>query len=151
MEPEFKSLPAFTIVGAHHRGETANAEIPALWQKHGFRLSQLESSQPGVYFGLCDNFDCATRQFDYVAGVAIDPESATPEGYVRWEVPAQNYAVFSTTLPKLMETFHAIQSEWLPTSGKRHAGGPEFERYGPDFDGDPSQPLTLWIPIQEAL
>ncbi|MGC4047902.1 MAG: GyrI-like domain-containing protein [Armatimonas sp.] len=148
MEPKFESLPAFVVVGAHHRGAPGNGEIPGLWQANGQRLSQLPSTQPGHFYGICDNFDMTSNEFDYVAGIASEPDAEIPEGYVRWEVPAQSYAVFSTPIAKIQDAYHYIHSTWMPTSGKTHGMGPELEHYGPDFDEDPSMPLTIWIPIQ---
>lgn len=148
MEPRFESLPAFVVVGALHRGAPGNGEIPGLWQANGQRLSQLPSPQQGHFYGICDNFDMANNVFDYVAGVAFDPEAEVPEGYVRWEVPAQDYVVFGTPVGNIRDAYHYIHSTWFPSSGKTHSGGAELEHYGPDFDEDPTMPLTIWIPIQ---
>jgi AraC family transcriptional regulator len=146
MEPRIVSLPAFVVAGFLHHGNSDNGELPALWERVGPTLSALPSTEPDVYYGVIDHFDEATKTFDYVAGRPVAPDSLPQEGNVRWEIPAQTYAVFSCTLKTLMPTFGAAY-QWVGASGRARAEGPEFERYGPDFDESPEQPLTLWIPI----
>jgi AraC family transcriptional regulator len=72
-----------------------------------------------------------------------------PEGMACFEVPGGKYAVFTTTLPKLGETFQYAYSTWLPQSGYQHADGPDFELYGEYFNPqDPESEFEVYIPIQ---
>jgi AraC family transcriptional regulator len=46
-------------------------------------------------------------------------------------------------------TFHAIFNTWLPESGHRIAEGPEFEKYGKDFDPQRGTgTVEIWIPVE---
>jgi predicted transcriptional regulator YdeE len=49
-----------------------------------------------------------------------------------------------------MDTIQHARQVWFPASGYIRAAGPEFERYGPDFDEQPEKPLTLWMPVEKA-
>ena len=150
MEPRIVEKAGFVIAGAHHHGNTNKGELPALWEKWGPTLAAVSSAEPGVFFGALKNFDPATRTFDYLAAVALEPDAPTPEGFVHWEISAQTYAVFDTTLATLTDTIHQIHATWFPSSGYAHSGGTEFERYDADFDEQPEKPLTFWMPVVNA-
>jgi predicted transcriptional regulator YdeE len=64
-------------------------------------------------------------------------------------VPGGRYAVFSTTLPKIGETFMYAYKTWMPEAGYEASGGPDFELYDPSFDNqDPESQFELYIPIK---
>ena len=145
MQPQILTKPAFTLLGfSNHRG--APDAIPALWQQNGPTLAGFSSAEPGVFYGALDHFDPADKSFEYIAAIAT-ADAVVPDGMVLWEVPAQTSAVFDCTLATLKDTFHTAYQSWLPTSGYQRPTGPEFERYDERFDTDPTQPLTLWIPV----
>jgi AraC family transcriptional regulator len=150
MEPKIVSRPAFTVVGLKYRGKNENNEIPQLWQQLDPRAKEIKDMVgPPVAYGISANVDHATGEFDYVAGFEVSSAETVPEGMVSFEVPGGKYAVFTTTLPKIGETFHNAYHTWLPQAGCAPAGGPELELYDERFDPrDPSSTFDLYIPIK---
>lgn len=150
MRPKIVSRPAFAVVGMKVRGQNENNEIPQMWQALGPRVPEIRNiADDRVAYGISANMDENTGEFDYVAGFEVSTAEEIPEGMVRFEVPGGKYAVFSTTLPKIGETFHNAYHTWLPESGYQAAGGPEFEVYDEQFDSqDPSSEFDLYIPVQ---
>jgi AraC family transcriptional regulator len=146
MEMRIQNLPAFVVVGARHQGGMQSGEISQFWEQWGEAVTEQAASEPGVSYGLTVGFEGATMTIDYLAAVPVAADAAVPEGMVRWEVPAQTYAVFDCTLATLSETIMKVYHDWLPRSGYQRGYGPELERYDPTFD-TPEQPLTFWLPI----
>jgi AraC family transcriptional regulator len=138
MEPKIVSRPGSTVVGIKYRGKNENNEIPQIWQALDPRVEEISA-----------NMDMATGEFDYIAGFEVSSAEAVPEGMVSFEVPGGKYAVFTTTLPKIGETFHNAYDAWLPQASYQPAGGPEFELYDERFDPqDPNSTFELYIPIK---
>jgi AraC family transcriptional regulator len=150
MEPKIVHREAFTVIGMHYRGKNENNEIPQLWQALGPRFQALENvANQQVAYGISANMDEKTKEFDYVAGFEVSDPEDIPEGMVRWEVPAAEYVVFTTTLPAIGDTFHQAYDNWLPQSGYQPTGGPEFELYDERFDPqDPDSKFDLYIPVE---
>lgn len=152
MEPKIVSKPGFTVTGMLQRGKMGAANtIPQLWTQFGPRMHTIpQVVHPEVCYGLMDHYDEQTGEFDYVAACEVESNAAAPDDMVRWEVPAQTYAVFTTTLPQVGAAFDEIYQRWLPASGYRHAASPEFECYGPTFDpANPSAEMEIYIPISK--
>lgn len=149
MQPQFVTKPAFTVVGLRIRAKAMSAEIPALWGQFGPRMGEVpQLAEPGASYGLMDNFDQELSELDYMAGESVIQTGDLPAGMTRWEVPANTYAVFETTIPTIGETYGHIYNTWLPSSGYQHAAGPYFERYGETFEpDDPTSTLAIYIPV----
>ena len=150
MEPKIVERGAFTVVGMKYRGKNENNEIPQLWQALGPRTGEIEHmADDSAAYGICANMDMDTGAFDYIAGFEVSSAEGVPEGMVAFEVPGGKYAVFTTTLPQIGETFHNAYHTWLPQSGYQPRGGPEFELYDEQFDPqDPNSEFDLYIPIK---
>ena len=150
MEPKIVTRERFTVVGMHYRGKNEHNEIPQLWGVFGPRMSEVKDvANPSVCYGISDNMDPTTGEFDYIAGLEVRMAEEVPEGMVRWEVPAGRYTVLTTTLPKIGETFQHAYHEWLPGSDYEHRPGPDFEVYDDSFDSqDPSSQFDVYIPIK---
>ena len=146
MQPQFVTKPAFIVVGLLLHTQPMTPEIPQLWDKFDPRIDEIQHlSEPHVSYGLMESFDQMSR-LDYMAGVSVETADVLPEGMSRWNVPANTYAVFETTLPTIGDTFGYIYNTWLPASGYRQAAGPYFERYGETFSPD-NPILSIYIPI----
>jgi predicted transcriptional regulator YdeE len=150
MEPKIARKEAFSIVGMHYRGNNAEGEIPQIWRKVGPRMSEIKNIvEHGAAYGVSDNMDQATGEFDYIAGFAVSDVKEVPEGMVNWQIPGGQYAVFRTTLPKLGDTFKYAYYEWLPKSEYEHRPGPDLELYDEAFDAtDPNSEFEVYVPIQ---
>jgi AraC family transcriptional regulator len=150
-EPKITSKPAFSVVGMKYRGKNEQNEVPQLWDQFMTREGEIkEKLDPNVCYGVMDNFDENSGEFDYVAAFEVEGEVEIPEGMVKWEVPEQTYAVFTCTLPTIREAYQYAYKSWLPGSGYQRAADPEFELYGQDFDHrDPNSPMYLYIPVKK--
>jgi AraC family transcriptional regulator len=150
MEPRIVKREAFSVVGMHCRGRNQGGEIPEMWREFGPRVPEIKNIvEDSVAYGISDNMDPDTGEFDYVAGFEVSDAQEVPEGMVHWQVPGGRYAVFRTTLPNLGETFKYVYYEWLPKSGYEHRPGPDLELYEEAFDAkDPDSEFEVYVPIQ---
>ena len=150
MQPKFVTKPAFTVVGLLIHTKGKSPEIPQLWDQFVPRIDEIKHrAEPYESYGLMDRFDRATGAMDYMAGNSVKTVGELPVGMSRWDVPANTYAVFETTLSKIGEAFDDALGTWLPTSGYRQVAAPYFERYGEDFS--PNNPvLTIYLPVEKV-
>ena len=150
-EPKIVERPAFIIVGKLYRGKNENKEIPQLWQSYGPQMHQIKNvKNQHICYGVMDNFDQESKEFDYVAAQEVSQVEDPPEGLVSWEIPECTYAVFTCTLPTISETFDYIYHKWLPASGYEHSPSLEFELYDERFHPEkPQSELDIYIPIKK--
>jgi AraC family transcriptional regulator len=150
MKTRIVTKPAFTVVGMKYHGKNQNNEIPQLWRKFGPHMHEVKHIlQPNVAYGVMGNYEEATGEFDYMAALEVERTADVAEGMTAWTIPAQTYAVFPCTLDTIRETYDTIYQRWLPTSGYRHADGPEFELYDERFDTtNPASMMFVYIPIE---
>lgn len=148
MEPTFVTKPAFTVVGLLLHTKPMAAEIPQLWDHFVPRMDEVAHiAEPHVSYGLMAH-DQSMTKLDYMAGNAVTQVDEVPAGMARWDVPANTYAVFETTLATIGETFGHIYNTWLPTAGYQQVAAPYFERYGEAFS--PEHPvLSIYIPVSK--
>lgn len=151
MEPKFVTKPAFSVAGLLYHGKPMSSEIPQLWTKFMEQASDVQQGiHPEVCYGVCDHFDEKTGDFDYLAAVEVVADAVQTAPIVKWDLPAQEYAVFTTTLPKIGETFDYIYQRWLPGSGYQRGMGPEFEFYPETFEPeDPASEFDVAIPVKK--
>ncbi len=152
MDPKIITKSAFTIVGMKYHGQNKHNEIPQLWGEFMPHTAEIERVvNPNICYGACGAMDEKTGEFDYLAAFEVGEEAAAPEGMERWNIPANEYAVFTCTLPTIHATFDHIYGEWLPQSPYKRAPGAELELYDETFDpNDPDSILYLYIPVQKA-
>ncbi len=152
VEVKIVSRPAFTVAGMLYRGNNSNNEIPQLWEQFGPKMGILPHRVDAqTCYGVCDAFDEEAKVFDYIAGCEVKPGEQMPKGIVTRAIPAQTYAVFTTTLPEIQATMGYIYGTWMPSSEYKRGDGPEFELYGEDFDpDDPASRLYIYVPVVEA-
>ncbi|WP_256380231.1 GyrI-like domain-containing protein [Geobacillus sp. GHH01] len=103
------------------------------------------------YFALNTNSGTQSKQvMDY--WVATEYDGDTPDGLLKFEVPASKWVVFEVHGPmpdSMQKAWNQIFSEWLPSSGYEHAGKPALEVY---TDEDPFSPdfySEIWIPVNK--
>ena len=149
MEAKIVTIPAFTVAGMLYRGKNENREIPQLWQKFGPRMQEIKHAvKEPIAYGVMDNFDAESGEFDYMAALKVSSAEDIPEGMASWEIPESKYAVASCTLPTIHEIFKALY-DWIPASGYERAPGPELEWYDERFDPEqPHSELDIYIPIK---
>ncbi len=152
MEPRFVSLPAFTLAGMMMRVRPGGKVPGQLWDEFGPRMGEIRHmTGPEMAYGLTDNMDMGSGEFDYMAGVQVSGADDIPDGMVAYGVPAQTYAVFPCTIPTLREVFDHIYGVWLPSSGYVRTAGPELELYDETFDpSDSGSIFDVYIPVQKG-
>ena len=148
MQPHFVTKPAFTVVGLLIHTKPMTPEIPQLWDKFVPRMAEIQhEAEPHVSYGVMAHNE-AMSQLDYMAGNAVNQVDELPTGLSRWDIPANTYAVFETTIATIGETFGYIFNNWLPTAAYQPVNAPYFERYGEDFSPD-HPTLSIYIPVEQ--
>ena len=149
--------PALRIAGlGADFDETTVHGIPELWDRFEPRLP-LPSQAGGGTFGVC----CAGPEgqslkmgLHYIAGVAIAPDAAPPEGLEVIELPARSYLVFRQVLdggplhPQMQAAVREIWGQRVPASGCALARAPDLEVYPDAFHPEtPGAWVEWWIPV----
>jgi AraC family transcriptional regulator len=149
MEPRIVRRPALTLVGFSYRGRNQQNEIANMWRHFNMRVGDIKQVvDRHIAYGVMDNYDEESGEFDYLAAVEVAPGAPIPAGMTCWHVPAQIYAVFGCAQSSLLDTYDHIYDEWLPASAFVRDFGPEFELYDSGFDpDDPESPLCLFVPV----
>lgn len=162
MKYRMVSKEAFRVVGIHGRVrlvyEGINPEIAGMFRSLDettiATLKELSNTEPR---GLIQATDHASgdleegTSLEHYIGAATTREC--PEGMACLEVAAGDWAVFATEgpFPKTMQDVWArIYSEWFPSSGYQHAGGPSLVwSESPDVTS-PTYRNEIWIPVAAA-
>ncbi len=155
MEPEFKDLEAFRLIGLEGSFDPSTAGgIPPLWAQFSARYGEIEGQIGKTSYGLSRLTDRQTGAFDYMAGVATAPDAPVPEGMSEALVPGGRYAVFTHVVgdegmqPGLMKTFQHIFGVWLPQSGYAPAEF-NFELYDERLDPQTMQgAFDIYVPAR---
>jgi predicted transcriptional regulator YdeE len=96
------------VVGPRYHGKNENNEIPQMWQAFHPRIGEIKNMVTDrLAYGISASMDLETGEFDYIAGFEVSGGKEVPEGMVAFEVPGGRYAVFTTTLLKIGETFQS--------------------------------------------
>lgn len=159
VEMDYKILEkdAFQVVGKGIQTSTVNGEnhreIPMFWEEsnsNGF-VEELEKScgRMGI-LGVCMEFDATQEKLTYLIGAERNGQHK-PSEWEEKEIPASTWAVFESVgaMPDAMQkTWERIFSEWFPSTGYEHAGGPELEVYFAKGDTTADDyRCEVWIPI----
>lgn len=134
--------------------ENTNAVITRFWDDNigNGAIGQFHRDI-GLEYNICLNaalFNFRKSTFSYMICYEM-PSSRTLGGYSVLSVPSFTWAVFSTPEHTAKETTEIVRNmrkriftEWFPTSGYIHAGGPEFEMFHNNND---KFVIEIWIPI----
>ena len=142
-----ETRPGFEVIGMKYRGRNEKTEVPELWESFVPRMGEIKNrADLAASYGVMDNYDEDSGEFDYIACVEVSSSEEVPQGMVSAKIPDQTYAVFRATLPKIKEAFGQIYGEWFPESRYERSPGPEFELYGKEFEIEKT--LFIYIPIR---
>lgn len=149
--PRIETGRPLLITGLNERytPETC-AAIPAQWQRFAQHIGHIPGEIGGVTYGVVYNGDDAGNT-EYLSGVEVSDFSRVPPEFARLRIPEQRYAVFTQRehISTIRQTWFTIYSRGLPDSGYKTSGGPEFERYGEDFDPRTgSGGFEIWVPVK---
>jgi AraC family transcriptional regulator len=150
--PRFEQGRTLLISGLSERyDDQTSAGIPAQWQRFLPHFSHIPGQLGRVAYGVLCNGDNAGNT-EYISGVEVSDFARVPKEFARLRIAEQQYAVFTHRdhISTIRQVWATIFNKWLPESGYQLAEGPEFERYGEEFD-----PMTgkggfeIWIPIRK--
>lgn len=162
MEYRIEKGKALRLCGFSLRTSGANGtsfkEIPEFWNRlmRDGRCAALCAAAAGSGLGMCGvchSCDDASGEFTY--SVAIETAASLeqlPKGCVEILVPASTWAKFTSRGPlsaNFQPLIKRIYAEWLPASGREHAGTPEIEFYPdlPDMEAADYW-CEYWIPLK---
>ncbi|WP_193750880.1 AraC family transcriptional regulator [Bacillus coahuilensis] len=149
---------AFQVIGVSKVVSTVNGEnhqvIPTFWDEVNEsgvdeKIAKLAGNQE--YVGVCMDFDHPNERFTYFIG-AEDLANVTQSELEKREIPRNTWAVFESVGPMphaIQAVWQRIYSEWFPSTGYKHAGGPEFELYLPGDVTQEDYRCEVWIPIMK--
>lgn len=166
MDYRIVDKPAFKVVGKALKTTTIEnqnlQDIPKFWGEcwqngDGNRLSSMidDKGQFGdSLLGICMDYSREQEEFTYLIAVEKGENfaGAVPEGFVEKLIPAATWAIFESIGPMpnaIQEVWKRIFSEWFPSTGYEHSGGPELEVYPPPkgSTSDADYRCEVWIPI----
>jgi AraC family transcriptional regulator len=154
LTPRFAEGDAMRVIGLCERYDAATRErIPEQWVRLQQRLGEVRGRTDPAQFGICYRLSERPLEVEYLAGVMVREDASPPAGFVVRHLPARRHAVFThrSDLSGLRPLIHAIFREWLPRSGQKAAGNPDFvEVYGEDFDPIRLQGvIEVWVPLED--
>jgi AraC family transcriptional regulator len=151
--PRFEKGRTLLIAGLSERyNSETSAGIPAQWQRFAPYLGHIPGQVGRVTYGVLCNGDDADNT-EYISGVEVSDFARVPKEFARLRIPEQHYAVFSHRdhISTSRQVWFTIFNKWLPESGHQISEGPEFERYGEEFDPvKGTGGFEVWIPITRA-
>ncbi|MGP4072983.1 GyrI-like domain-containing protein [Piscibacillus sp. B03] len=128
--------------------------MPQFWnESHANGTVEQISRQAGDLgvLGVCMDFSSDLEKLSYVIGIEKTKHEPM-DGLVEKEIPEATWAVFESVgaMPNAIQNvWKRIFSEWFPSTGYEHAGGPEIEVY-PNSDAySEGYRCEVWIPIKE--
>lgn len=142
-----KGIRTTTVDGANHR------EISAFWDesnRNGFSAELAKDAGSLGLLGICMEFDKQQEDLTYLI-CAEKNKKYIPSSWKEKTIPASTWAVFPVhgPMPKAMvKVWERIFTEWFPSTGYEHAGGPELEVYSSAVNSvDENYYSEVWIPI----
>jgi len=151
MDYRIEKKEAFpVIVMARVIGEDSSSAIPAFWDEY---MSQgMHSKVPGA-MGVCGEMTAKGKEFKYGIGCPEEWVRELPDGFERWVIPANTWAVFKCVgaMPDAIQSmWKKIYSEWLPQAKYELVQSPyEFEYYTEGDSQSPDYVSEIWIPVKE--
>jgi AraC family transcriptional regulator len=151
--PRFENGRALLIAGLRERCTAESAAgIPAQWQRFVPWIGHIPGQTGRATYGVLAKAGDA-GEMEYTCGVEVSAFAGVPEELARLRIPEQRYAVFTYRdhISTIRRVWSTIWNNWLPESGLQVADGPEFERYGEEFDpATGNGGFEIWIPISSA-
>jgi AraC family transcriptional regulator len=149
--PRFENHPTLLLAGLSGRytPETV-AGVPAQWQRFIPWIGHIPGQIGCTTYGVVCNADDA-GSMEYLCGVEVTDFTGVPAELTRLRIPETAYAVFTHRdhISNIRRTWFTIYNKWFPESQWRIAEGPEFEKYGPEFNPQTGTGvLEIWIPVR---
>ncbi|HKL79211.1 MAG TPA: GyrI-like domain-containing protein [Mobilitalea sp.] len=155
MKYHIEKMQGFKLAGVSREITTVNGEnfklVPKMWEdicSDGTceRISNMNGHEKEEMYGVCYDFHFSEEKFRYM--VAVKPEGKIPKEYEELNIPSATWVKFESKGAKgIQDIFKRVYTEWFPTSGYEHAGGPEIEWYSTDDKDSPDYRCEVWFPI----
>lgn len=150
--PRFENIKTLLIAGLSERcNSETSAGIPAQWQRFVPHLGHIPGQVGWTTYGVVCHGDDAGNS-EYICGVEVSDFSKIPPELSRLRIPEQRYAVFTHRdhVSTVRRTWYTIWNKWLPESEYKAEEGPEFERYGKEFDPRTGNGgFEIWVPVKK--
>jgi AraC family transcriptional regulator len=148
-EPRIQDRKAFYLAGLTERYNIRRIEgIGAQWDQFAPQIGQIPGRVGHLAYGVCYGFD-GKGNMDYLCGVEVSEDAATPAGLKRLRIDEHRWAVFfhREHISKIKDTWQAIFKQWAPASPHALVEGPQLEVYAEDFDHTKKGGVEIWIPV----
>jgi predicted transcriptional regulator YdeE len=156
---EQANVPGFTIIGIAARTDntkesTAKGIIPKQWQKffsEGMPAKIPDTTGPNLYAAYSDYASDHNGEYTYVVGAAVKDGTAAPKGMVVKQVPAGQYAVFTTEIGPFAKV---VPAAWqrifkLEDEGKlKRAYKTDFEVYDQRAQNPQNGQIDIYIGLK---
>ncbi len=156
MEAKIVDLPKLYFIGlkAELTMKETSSVCPALWGKLMSQSQDLEGNEDLMCLAVCSTSEnCQENDtFTYMAGYASDKPLADRKDFIKHEISACKYAVFTHkgSVMDLGKTYDYAYNEWLPKSQYKVKWHEDLELYDQRFN--PENPkeseMDIYIPIQ---
>lgn len=152
MEPRIEERDAFDVVGMQVRCVLPDVSaIPPLWERFIRRKDEVDARIEDATYGVCADDSASGRPgFLYTAAIGVAEQGRVPQGMVAFTVPGGTFAVFVHRGPisAFGATVQALWQRWLPASGLKPTGAPDFELYDARYKGEaPDSVVEIWVPV----
>ncbi len=155
MQAKIVDVPALKLVGSKINTGAFSPKIPQLWDRFVPRMSSIPNrSASGDTYGVCVCHDLDkgdVEEFEYMASVEVEEFAPEHEEFVRMEIPARRYALFTHRgdLAKLPETMAAISQSLAPQELDVD-NSLMLELYGERFNpAHPDSEVDLLLPLKK--
>ncbi|WP_033167380.1 AraC family transcriptional regulator [Clostridium sp. KNHs205] len=124
--------------------------IPKFWDDiwaDGTGILLEDARTEKAWYGVCCNF--RETEFDYI--VAVKSDQPLKPGFTEIEIPACQWVKFECRGPlpdSQQKVWKRIYSEWFPSSGYEHTGGPEIEWYSEENMDSEEYYSEIWLPVR---
>ena len=129
-------LPKIAVIGKEGLCTKEKNIVQNLWQQANSNFSDIaelgKKNADGSFVGFWGAMSDETMYFIpwaddfsrglYLAGVEADEDTAVPDGWVKWIMPARKYLVTEVQLENYGEIFEYVINSLIPDLGMKLAG-----------------------------
>ena len=129
-------LPKIAVIGKEGLCTKEKNIVQNLWQQANSNFSDIADlgmkNADGSFVGFWGAMSDETMSFIpwaddfsrglYLAGVEADEDTAVPDGWVKWIMPARKYLVTEVTPDSYGEIFRSVMNSLVPELGMKLAG-----------------------------
>ena len=133
---EMIDLPVIAVIGKEGLCTKEKNVVLDLWQQANSSFSDIADigmkNADGSFVGFWGAMSDETMSFLpwtdgfsrglYLAGVEVYEDTAVPDGWVKWVMPARKYLVTEVTPETYEETFKTVMNSLIPELGMKLAG-----------------------------